>query len=56
MHEDALAVWFDGSAPSVLELVLLLTFAVVVIDLALASFGIASEGRHGSRSHEPGTR
>ncbi len=49
MHEDALAVWFDGSAPSLLELVLLLAFAVVVIDLALATFSIASERKHARR-------
>jgi hypothetical protein len=49
MHEDGLAIWFDGSTPSVQELVLLLAFAVVVIDLALAAFGAASERKHARR-------
>ncbi len=49
MHEDALAVWFEGAAPSLLELVLLLAFAVVVVDLSLAAFGVASERKHARR-------
>ncbi len=56
MHEDALAVWFEGAAPSLLELLLLLAFAVVAIDLALATFGIASERKirpSGRRSETP---
>jgi hypothetical protein len=56
MHEDALAVWFEGAAPSLLELILILTFAVVAIDLALAAFGVASEHKvhpGGPRSEAP---
>ncbi len=56
MHEDGFAVWFDGAAPSALELVVLLAFAVVVIDLALATFSVASERKHARRGEGQGAR
>ena len=45
MHEGVLAVGLGDLAPLLLQLTLVLAFAVVVIDLALAAFGKSSEGK-----------
>ncbi|MGA8893161.1 MAG: hypothetical protein WB493_16490 [Anaeromyxobacteraceae bacterium] len=39
---DSLVGWLDGGSPSLLELTLLLAFAVIVVDLALAAVANAA--------------
>ena len=45
MNRSSLAVGLADLAPLMLDLTLVLAFAVVVIDLALAAFGKSSEDK-----------